>query len=158
MKEQIIWFDRDEWPNASGSLLHGGKARDAGVEIRFSPAADRESALARDLAAKGFEFFYEDGGAPVIPWYALPRLYVFARYGGGFLAWDEPDGADAPVWHIDGEGRVTRAASGLRALMDAIRAGEALSFTPDDAHRLFPSRRAAEAAGELFLRNDTPWR
>ena len=162
MADKMIWFDPDEWPDAAGVLIHGGAARNAGVEICYAPVGDKDSGLARALAGKGFFLLFEDDGdvKSQINWYALPRLYVFARDDVGFYAADEPVDLNsaAPVFHVDHEGRVTRTADSLRALVEAIRAGEAIGRAPDDTHRLFISWRAAEAAGELFLRNDTPWK
>ena len=162
MADKTIWFDPDEWPDAAGVLIHGGAARNAGVEICYAPVGDKDSGLARALAGKGFFLFYEDDGdvKSQIKWYALPRLYVFARDDAGFYAADEPVDLNsaAPVFHVDHEGRMTRAADSLRALVEAIRAGEVIGREADDTHRLFTSWRAAEAAGELFLRNDTPWK
>ncbi len=159
VKERVIWFDPDEWPDAAGVLIHGGTARDAGVEVCFSPAADCETGLARQLAGRGLRLI-RPGEAVEIPWYALPRLYVFARDDEGFYATDEPPAMDgaAAVWHVDSENRVTRAADSIAALIRAFLSGKAPGREPDETHRLFASWRAAEAAGELFLRNDTPWK
>ena len=157
MNERIIWFDPDEWPDALGVMLHGGMARLAGAEICASPAKDRETELTQRLAEKGFHFIYE-GDETAFPWYALPRLHVFASDGAGFYATDEPAGVESegPVWRVDAEGRVSKAAESVRALIEAVLAGEALTQEPDEDHRLFASRRDAEKT-ELFLRNDTPW-
>ncbi|MBQ8955157.1 MAG: hypothetical protein IJ048_13690 [Clostridia bacterium] len=159
MDERTIWFDPDEWPDALGVMLHGGLARMAGTEICKSPAADRETELWRRLAEKGFYLLCE-GDEAAVSWYSLPRLYVFARDAEGFFAADEPvtSESDAPVWHVGQDNQVTRAADNLRSLIDAVLAGQPLSRDADDGHRLFASWREAEAAGELFLRNDTPWK
>ena len=159
MEKKIIWFDPDEWPDANGVLLHGGLARDAGTEICFSSAADRETELVKRLAEKGFRLFFE-GDDAAFPWYGLPRLYVFARDAGGFYAADQPVDleTEAAIFYIDGDGHMTRAAASLRELTDSILAGEAQNREEDTEHRLFSSWREAEAAGELFLRNDTPWK
>ena len=159
MAERTIWFDPDEWPDALGVMLHGNKARLAGAELCLSPTRDREAALMRSLAEKGFYFLYEDEKT-VFPFYALPRLYVFARDAEGFYAADEPVDMDsgATIWHVGAEGQVTRAAANLRALIEAILSDEVPRWETDHTHALFASQEAAEAAGELFLRNRTPWR
>ena len=159
MSNPIIWFDPDEWIDAAGVLIHGGMARNAGVEICYAPAKNKDSGLARALAEKGLHLLDENDKVSV-SWYALPRLYVFARDDSGFYAADEPVDMDsaAPVYHVSDDWSVTRAASNPRSLADALLAGEPIERTPDDTHRLFASWRAAEEAGELFLRNDTPWR
>ena len=159
MSERTIWFDPDEWPDALGLMLHGGKASLAGAELCLSPARDRDAALMRGLADKGFFFLYDDEKVE-FPWYALPRLYVFARDDAGFYAADEPASMDggATVYHVDQEGRVTRAAANLRALTEAALSGEVPRWETDHTHALYRSQEAAEAAGELFLRNRTPWR
>ena len=173
MAERTSWFDPDEWPDALGVMLHGNKARLAGAELCLSPTRDREAALMRSLAEnvveqgthedlmaeKGFYFLYEDEKT-VFPFYALPRLYVFARDAEGFYAADEPVDMDsgATIWHVGAEGQVTRAAANLRALIEAILSDEVPRWETDHTHALFASQEAAEDAGELFLRNRTPWR
>ena len=126
MADKTIWFDPDEWPDAAGVLIHGGAARNAGVEICYAPVGDKDSGLARALAGKGFFLLFEDDGdvKSQINWYALPRLYVFARDDVGFYAADEPVDLNsaAPVFHVDHEGRVTRTADSLRALVEAMAA------------------------------------
>ncbi|MBR4443214.1 MAG: hypothetical protein IKS52_08105, partial [Clostridia bacterium] len=107
MEKRIIWFDPDEWPDAAGVLIHGGMARDAGVEICRVAAREADSKLARALAEKGFHLLRE-GDEVSVSWYALPRLYVFARDDDGLYAADEPTDIDsaAPVYHVDAAGRV----------------------------------------------------
>ena len=159
MDKRTIWYDPDEWPDASGTLIHGGLARDAGTELCFIRTEARDEETVRQLAGKGFSLLQE-GENVTLTWYSLPRLYVFARGDGGFYAADRPVGLNSPdtVWHVDGSRHVTRAADSVPSLIRAILAGEAPLRTADDTHRLFSSWREAEAAGELFLRNDTPWK
>ena len=159
MSERTIWFDPDEWPDALGIMLHGGKASLAGAEVCLLPARDRDAALMRSLADKDLHFLYDDEKVS-FPFYALPRLFVFARDGAGFYAADEPVDLDsgATIFHVDAEGRVTRAASSLRALTEMVLSDEVIRWETDHAHAIFPSQEAAERAGELFLRNRTPWR
>ena len=160
MSERTIWFDPDEWPDASGLMLHGDKASLAGAELCLLPARDRDAELVRSLADRGFYFLFEDE-TPVFPFYALPRLFVFARDEAGFYAADEPIDIEsgATIFHVDAGGHVTRAAANLRALTEAMLSGEATPrWETDHTHALYASQEAAEAAGELFLRNRTPWR
>ena len=159
MSERTIWFDPDEWPDASGLMLHGDKASLAGAEICISPAGERDSELARSLEDKGLRFIYE-GEKPAFPFYGLPRLFVFATDEAGFYAADEPVdiNSGATIFHIDAEGRVTRAAANLRALAEAVLSDELTRWETDHSHAIYASQEAAEQAGELFLRNRTPWR
>ena len=121
MSERTIWFDPDEWPDASGLMLHGDKASLAGAELCLLPARDRDAELVRSLADRGFYFLFEDE-TPVFPFYALPRLFVFARDEAGFYAADEPIDIEsgATIFHVDAGGHVTRAAANLRALTEAM--------------------------------------
>lgn len=142
----IICFDPDECDGAAGVLVRGKKVVLAGTEICRMPEKMRSEPLAGRLEQHGFFFFY--GNEPVdFPWYAVPRLYVFARDGQGcfFAARRYPDMEERePVWRVSRDGSMALAAPGLSELIESVLADRSEKGAPGADARLYSSRDEAE--------------
>lgn len=123
----------------------------AGTTCYLMPVTDKCAAYDQYAREWDICFLFEDD-PPVLPFYAVPRLDVFARDSCGGLFATVGEGTDrnspAPICYIDPARQCFLAAENLEQLIAAPRWRPRL--TPMEGVTLYPGREAAMAELAFF--------
>ena len=154
MPVRTIYFDVNEEPGNGVFAIFSSEARvvPAGTTLNVMSARGRERTpqYGEIEGRYGIFFFFSDRDVPEPPFFAVPRLEIFARdrEGGWFGAADD---GEEPVYYITESGEPVQVSRSRRDFARRLLAGEDWSelWEPAKEMTLYPSKEAAAQAVEL---------